>query len=75
MTQEEEKALAKKYKAASIEDYSRGPRWNKYFLDGWNIWMCSKGWAKAKLVNEHYTDHSYHSSLEEAFIESKKCIL
>lgn len=74
MTQQKEKALSQKYNATSIECSYRGFGRSKYLLNGWTIWMCSKGWAKAKLVNEHYTDHSYHSSLEEAFIESKKCI-
>lgn len=75
MTKEQEKTLVQKYNSigllvTEIEDTYRGKDWNKYLVNGWTIWFCSKGWAKAKLANEHYQDHTYHASLEKAFLSA-----
>lgn len=74
MSQIEEKKLVKKLKSLGmdiieIEDSYRGRGWNKYLLNEWYIWICSKGWAKARF-DEVYVDHSYYSSLEEAFLSA-----
>ena len=75
MTQEQEKALVQKFNSigiaiTEIEDLCRGKGWNKYIVKGWEIWICSKGWAKAREVGGYYFDHTYHSSLEEAFLSA-----
>jgi hypothetical protein len=80
MTQLEEKALVQKYNKIGIvitviEDIYRGKCWNSYLLNGWFIWICRKGWAKARLIYGHYVDHTYHTSLEEAFLLAHKSLL
>jgi hypothetical protein len=80
MTQLEEKALVEKYSRigiviTEIEDSYRGEGWNKYLLNEWTIWTCCLGWAKARLAGGRYVDHTYHNTLEEAFLSAHKSLL
>ena len=75
MTQQQEKALVQKFNSigiaiTEIEDLHRGKGWNRYLLNGWTIWICSKGWTKAREVGGHYFDDTYHSNLEEAILSA-----
>lgn len=63
----QEAELAQKFGAIPIED-----GWNKYQLNGWEIWKCIHvglycKWAIARLVDDRWVDHSYFDSLNSAF--------
>ena len=64
---QEEAVLAAQYGAEFREDSARGPGWGMFKLKGWWVWMCARGWARARLVNDHYCDHAYHPTLKAAF--------
>ncbi len=65
--QEAEKSLAAAYKATARPDPHRGYGWCKYELFGWHIWYCRRGWACARLEDQHYKYHRYNRSLKECF--------
>lgn len=70
-----EASLAEKYGATIVEDPARGHGWGQFDLKGWRVWFCAKGWARARLKDDHWCDHVYHKNLEEAFkaIEQDAC--
>ncbi len=72
MTQAQEAAIAQTYGATAMLDPHRGDKWCRYRLGDWTIWVSSwhrngARWATALLVNDHYTEHAYHDTLEAAF--------
>jgi hypothetical protein len=66
MTAQEENELAKSYGFTPVLDDIRGHDWCKFYRKQEVIWICSKGWARAKKVDGYHTNHSYHKTLEEA---------
>ncbi len=72
MSTECERDVAARFGATAHDDPYRGANHYYYSLCGWYVWLCSQGWAKARLLKGHYTQHSYHATLAEALAEASK---
>ena len=72
MTQQQEKALAEKYGAASKADHMRGAGWKSFALKGRNIWQASRVgvgvfWVSSRLKDGYWQERMEHEQLQDAF--------
>jgi hypothetical protein len=58
--------LAKSFGFECLPDNHRGWGYHSFAKGEVRVWLCRKGWARARIIDNRFTGHKYFDTLDKA---------